>query len=333
MAYRVLILGCGAIAGGYDAERDLSAWPLSHAGAIARDSRFKLAACVDPDDAARAAFAKRWGVSLSHANLENLNSQPGGFDVIVIASPTAHHAAHLEWALGVQPRLVFCEKPLAAAPEAIPALLSAYEATRVPLAVNYTRRWAPDMVELAQGWRAQWGAFLAAHGTYAKGVIHNGSHMVDLLHMMLGPLGLHGVGTARFDHWDDDPSVSALLRRKGEHGPCVHLVASDARAFTQFELVLSFERGEVSIRDGGLRIEERRVIDCPHAPGHRQLGPPSSRPGLYERAMSAAYANIADALETGAPLASNGESAFAAHTVCENIRRAALQPQTQGALS
>ena len=59
MAYRVLIIGCGAIAGGYDADRSPQDWPLSHAGAIARDDRFELMACVDPNDATRNAFASR----------------------------------------------------------------------------------------------------------------------------------------------------------------------------------------------------------------------------------------------------------------------------------
>jgi len=40
--------------------------------------------------------------------------------------------------------------------------------------------------------------------------------------------------------------------------------------------------------------------------------------------MSAAYANIAAAIETGAPIASDADSALAAHALCEGIRRAAI---------
>jgi len=324
MAYKVLIIGCGAIAGGYDADRSPNDWPLSHAGAIARDDRFELVACVDPDEAARKAFTERWGVLVSVPSLEALNASPGDFDVVVIASPTAFHAEHLEAARALKPRIVFCEKPMAADFDASLGHLEAYRNAGIPLAVNYTRRWAPDLVELARDWHKDWGRLLSAVGTYSKGVVHNGTHLVDLIHMILGPHEVYTVGLAVFDHWENDPSVSALLWHHS-FDSSIHLVAGDSNAFTQFELVLSFEKGEVAIRDGGMRIETRRVIDSPHTAGYRQLGHPESCPGRYQEAMSAAYANIAEAIEAGAPLASDGSTALEAYAVCEQIRRRALE--------
>jgi hypothetical protein len=54
---RVLIVGCGKIAGLFDAGREyVKELPLSHAGAYTRDGRFVLAGCVEPDDAQRQAF-------------------------------------------------------------------------------------------------------------------------------------------------------------------------------------------------------------------------------------------------------------------------------------
>jgi predicted dehydrogenase len=320
--HKVLILGCGAIAGGYDAERSSQDWPLSHAGAIARDPRFEIAACIDPEDAVRTAFASRWGVERAAGTVDELNAAPGAFDLIVIASPTAFHLEHLRRALALRPKAVFCEKPLGAEIAPIGKLLDRFRASGIWLAVNHTRRWAPDLVDLACNWRAQWGPLISAVGTYSKGIVHNGSHLVDLIQMILGHQKVCAVGPAVFDHWHDDPSVTALLWSP-RHACAIHLIAGDSRAFTQFELVLSFERGEVAIRDGGMRIETRRVIDSPCAAGFRQLGPPESCAGLYPRAMMAAYDNIARAIETGAPLASEGESALRAQRICDEIRQRA----------
>jgi predicted dehydrogenase len=324
MVYRVLIIGCGAIAGGYDADRSAEDWPLSHAGAIARDARFELAGCVDPDDEARGAFGRRWNVPLAAPSIEALEAEPGAFDLIVIASPTRFHADHLNAALDLHARAVFCEKPLASDPEEAGAIAARCSDAGVHLAVNYTRRWAPDLAEFARqieaGW---WGEMVAATGTYTKGIVHNGSHLVDLLQMMIGPLELHGIGPARLDHWEDDPTVSAML--VADNCAPVHLIAGDARAVTQFELVLSFEKGEIAMRDGGMRIETRAVADSATFAGYRQLGPPESVPGRYPEAMARAYADLAETLDTGAPLASTADTALAAQRLCEDIRRRALE--------
>lgn len=328
MAYTVLIIGCGAIAGGYDLDRSDEDWPLTHAGAITRSDRFKLTACVDPDDSARAAFAARWNVPTAVRDLEALDAQPGDYDLIVIASPTELHPEHLRWALDLAPKAVFCEKPVSKSFDQNLELAEAFQEAGIPVAVNYTRRWAPDIVELAQGWHTEWGEFISAVGTYSKGILHNGSHLVDLIEMILSECEVCFVGFPTFDHWDGDPSVSALL---GDHfeSPRIHLVAGDCRAFTQFELVLTFEKGEVAIRDGGMRIETRRVIDSPHVAGYRQLGPVESSPGRYPEAMTAAYANIADAIETGATLASSDFTALHPHDVCDQIYRIAMKSENR----
>lgn len=329
MPYSVLIIGCGAIAGGYDADRSKEGpaadWPLSHAGAISRDDRFDLAACVDPDDSVREAFAVRWDVPVHEPSLEALAAEPGDFDLVVIASPTQFHLEHLEWARFLSPEIVFCEKPIAAGFDRVLETVDRFRDSDIALGVNHTRRWAPDLVALAdQVHEGEWGDAICAVGTYGKGVAHNGSHMVDLLMMFLGQVNVYSVGPAIRDHWDDDPSVNAILRA-GEWNTPVHLVAGDCRDVTQFELVMTFEKGEIAMRDGGMRIETRRAAESTQFSGYRTLGEPESVAGRYPEAMACAYDNIADALENDAPLASTGYSAFHAHAVCEEIRRKALK--------
>lgn len=322
--HRVLIIGCGAIAGGYDEDRPSGDPPLTHAGAFSRDPRFALSACVDPDEHARARFAERWGVAQQASDIDGLGADAGAFDVIAICSPTGLHAGHLEAALKLRPRLIFCEKPLAASLAEAERLARACEDAGVALAVNYTRRWAPDLVELAdQLAGGKWGRVLAAVGHYAKGIVHNGGHMIDLLHMLLGPLELLAAGARRFDHWQDDPSVPALLAT--EDGASVHLVPGDARAYTQFELVLTTELGEIAMRDGGRRIETRRVEDSDVFAGYGEIGRPEISQGRYAEAMAAAVDNIAAALDGAKRLASTGRNALAAQRLCEAVRGASLE--------
>ena len=53
--FSVLIVGCGAIAGGYD-EHGTQEVLLTHAGAYSQDSRFRIRACVEPDSDRRKQF-------------------------------------------------------------------------------------------------------------------------------------------------------------------------------------------------------------------------------------------------------------------------------------
>ncbi|MDY7096646.1 MAG: Gfo/Idh/MocA family oxidoreductase [Pseudomonadota bacterium] len=323
MAFRVLIIGCGAIAGGYDAERPDTEWPLSHAGAIARSDEFELAACVDPDDTVREAFAKRWSVPHTAASLEELKASAGAFDLIVIASPTRFHAEQLEWALEMGPKAVFCEKPAANDAETAFRLHHVYRQRKIPLIVNYTRRWQPGLRPLlAQISGDEWGELISAVGTYGKGIMHNGSHMIDLLQMFVGPMTVQNAGPHCFDHWDNDPSVSAILTAN-DIGQPVHLVAGDSGSFTQFELVLTYQAGEIALRDGALRIETRRVQDSETFAGYRTLGPVQSEAGRYEEAMAHAYANLAQVIaRKGYPQHDTGNSSL---DLCEQIRTLALK--------
>ena len=55
----VLIIGCGNIAGGYDKARDDKAI-RSHAGAYRYDDRFRVVACIDPNEERRRQFMTHW---------------------------------------------------------------------------------------------------------------------------------------------------------------------------------------------------------------------------------------------------------------------------------
>jgi predicted dehydrogenase len=322
----VLIIGCGAIAGGYDAGKPQGSKPLSHAGAFRAHGGFGLAACVDPDDAQRNAFVERWDVQTSYADLADVRSS---FDIVSICSPTRFHAAHIDAALALRPRLIFAEKPITATLADSVAIVAACAAAAVPLAVNYTRRWAPDIVALRHDIAAgTYGAVRAANAVYNKGVLNNGSHMVDLLHFLLGSLELVAAGQPYWDFWPDDPTIPALLATAG--GVSITIGTAHATDYAIFELTLITESGTITMTNGGSRWIIRRRIDSPQFAGYRELGEGSSHPGSYDLAMTAAVAELHAAVMADGPLSSTGESALVAQTLCEDIRMAAIARSGKG---
>lgn len=318
----VLIVGCGNIAGGFDADRPEDAPPLTHAGAFGRHPGFALAACVEPDAARREAFMARWKIPAGFATLAQAAAANVRPAVASICSPTAAHAGDLDAVLALRPRAIFCEKPVTPSAAETERWVSACALAGVPLAVNHTRRWAPDVIRLKKALDVgEWGELRSLSAVYNKGILNNGGHMVDLVHYLAGPVTVVGAGAAVHDHWPDDPTVPALLRTKADVP--FSLNAAHAGDYAVFELQIVTARGVLMMENGGMNWRVRKSTESPHFKGYRSLGATLETAGDYPLAMGAAAANLYGAVTRGEPLASDGASALAAQRVCEAIRDAA----------
>jgi predicted dehydrogenase len=314
-----LIVGCGNIAGRFDANRaDVAESPLTHAGSYRRDGRFRLSACVEPDLVRREDFMQRWNVPRGYESIEALEGRIGEFDVISICSPTTAHAAHLRAAARLGPRLVFCEKPLTGSSAQSEDLIEEFRAHGIPLAVNYTRRWDPSVLELKSRLAARrWGPLRTVVGSYNRGLLNNGSHMLDLLLYLFGDLRTKYVGTPVHDHAEGDPSVPAWFET-GDGIPVV-LTCTDARDFAHFELEFVFAGAIVRMEEGGLYWRERPVGPSAYFGGYRVAGDGVRAMGGYGMAMRSAVANLFEAIAHAAPLASSGTTALATQRLCEQL--------------
>lgn len=317
----VLIIGCGNIAGGFDAGRPGTVTPYTHAGAYTAHGGYRLAACVEPDQGRRAAFQQRWDVEHAYANLEEACANGAGYDVISICSPTLFHADALRAALAMKPALVFAEKPLTASLEQSLELTEHYREAGIPLMVNYTRRWDLKVRELAEQLASgEWGRVRSASGVYNKGLYNNGSHMLDLLALLLGPLSVAAAGPGRADMWDTDPSIPALLL--SADGIPVTLNCGHAADYSLFELELVTERGTVKMENGGLDWQFRRAEPSPTFAGYQALSAPEHQNGTLGGAALAAVHEIATIVTKGGTPSCGPDEAVAVQKLCEAIRAA-----------
>ncbi|MGZ8157555.1 MAG: Gfo/Idh/MocA family protein [Methylobacter sp.] len=324
MSLRVLIVGCGNIAGGFDLGRPAGYLPYTHAGAYTRDGRFDLLACVEPDDKRRSEFMGAWDVPAAFRSIEEAQGSGHQFDVISICSPTDCHAHDLETALRLKPKLIFCEKPLTTSAAETQRLVDECAQLNIPLAVNYTRRWDAEVLKLQADMQAgRWGELRSVVGYYNKGIANNGSHMLDLLHLLVGPMDIVKVGKPIDDFFANDPTLPVWL--EGPQGVPVLLACGHAEDYAIFELQLVFSGGVLTMEEGGLFWRERRAVDSEAFKGYRTLDAGVRQAGQYPGAMLKAVDNIYRAINQGDPLASTGESALAAQCVCEQIKQNARQ--------
>ncbi len=303
---------------------------MTHAAACRRNPGFDIAACVEPDEARRLRFMAHWEIERGYPDLESCLASGLAFDVASVCAPTACHADALERLLDAPVRAVFCEKPVTSDIAATRRLVEAYRESGQPLAVNYTRRWNGSIVALAEAIsRGRWGAALSGSGCYDRGVLHHGSHMVDLIQFLVGPLTVEQAVSARPGHTEDDPLCDATMRTRS--GARIALQGVDAGDVGLFELQLVFERGIVALEDFGRWLRIRKLEPEPLMPGRARFTPESETETDWRDAMYRAYDNLHAAITSGAALASDGESALSAEAVCAEIRSLAAARENQRA--
>lgn len=142
--------------------------------------------------------------------------------------------------------------------------------------------------------------------------------MVDLLHWLVGPMKIVKVGRPIPDFSPDDPTIPVWL--ESIKGVPVHLACGHAEDYAAFELQLVFSQGVLTMEEGGMFWRERRVVDSETFKGYRQLEGGLRRPGGYPHSMLEAAGNIYRAIRHGEQLASTGETALAAQSICERVR-------------
>ena len=321
--FNVLIVGCGNIAGGYDLLQLEDALPLGHAKAFSQHGGFSLAGCVEPDTTKCLEFQQRWGVAEGYLNLQATCLNVGQFDVISICSPTAEHADNIQSALALKPRLIFCEKPVTSSFKDTQVAVQVCVEHQVLLAVNYSRRWSPQVLqlkdELADG---RWGLVRSVSAFYNKGILNNGSHMLDLLLCLFGPLHVASVGKPVNDFFPEDPSIDATLI--SDNGFPIQLNVAHAQDYALFEMQMITEKGVINMENGGSRWRFRLSMESVLLDGYRFLnsGEWVEPDGSY--ALTRAVDNIFEALQSGAALASTGANAIKAQYLCEQIKQTAL---------
>jgi predicted dehydrogenase len=319
--YRVLMIGCGQIAGLLDRPSEQGA-VLTHAQAYRRDGRFVLAACVEPDTERRGRFMATWGVPEGYDDLNGAFEGGRSYDVASLCAATPSHAAILADLAGRPVRAIFAEKPLLATSQERGAIARLERRDAPVVAVNYTRRWDPEIEDLRKSIAdGRFGDCRSVAVLYNKGVRNNGSHAIQLLTHLLdqapSSLILDAVGRWRVDFSANDPTVDALIATRT--GTPIHLIGADARDYAVFEITMTFTRGLIEIRDGGWTIRARMAAPSMRFPNYRELETGSESVGGYGKALPRALDNLLACLESGAEPACGMAEALEVERFCETL--------------
>jgi predicted dehydrogenase len=243
--------------------------PCTHAGAIAANEDFLLAAGADIDGDRRRRFAERWGVPVYADAAEMLKEEAPR--VLVIATHPDSHERYCRLAAAHHVPLVICEKPLAGSLGAARriARLSRNARGGPVIMVNHERRYSLDYVRareiIAEG---RPGSLLSVDATLYMGkesrlldvLWHDGTHLADAIMFLTGMTMKRGkswgapLASRRGTAWLAGTLGSVGTPAKDKIPFVIELGAG--RDHLVFEMSFSFERGRLRIGNGIFEVWE-----------------------------------------------------------------------------
>jgi len=313
--FNALIIGAGNIGAFFDNPDSINI--LTHAHAYKRCAGFKLLGFVDTDVEKSKKAVSLWGSSIFHS-LEDALNQSNSVDVVSVTVPDQHHYEILKEISEFPVKCVFAEKPLTKTLEEAEEITRIYKEKNIALVINYSRRFVPEFERIRDDIHSgTYGGYVSGTGLYGKGIVHNGSHLIDLLRYFLGEIQDSHITDYSFDFYDDDPSLSGILTLDNEKK--FYLQHIDCNLFSIFELDIFFEKKRIRIKESGFAIEEYEVAESEVFAGYKNMVKTGENRTALGMAMYYAVENIYDFLTKGANIKCSGFDGYKAVEVCTDI--------------
>ncbi len=295
--FNVVIIGAGQIGAFYDKPNNENI--LTHAHAVTVHPGFKLLGFYDKDHRQATMAVSAWGGE-AFSDWGQLRSAQH-IDVVCLTVPDEYHYTYLKELANWDIKVVFAEKPLVQNLEQVKEVKQLYSRSPISLAVNYSRRFVPEIIRLREDiQQGKYGAYITGTGYYGKGLLHNGSHMIDLLRYLVGEVYSFLILDQINDFYSDDPTVAAVLEL--EQGGRFYLQGVDCREYTMFEMDLVFRKGRVRMVDTGFSLVEYGIRDNQVFQAYRNMVKTGEQPTSLKRALYYAFDNIYQHLTEGQAL-------------------------------
>lgn len=185
--YSLTIIGGGAISTGYDSPTDDNI--LTHIHGALVHSSIKLDAIVEINKEQQIHIRDKWG-----EEFDIFSSTQDAFDryrsdIVVVATPTSSHLHVIKDIYSIyEPKLILCEKPIVMSIDELNELENIQKQKSTKILTNYIRRFDPSLNKIKDFIQDNKSIIHHFYGTFTKGFLHNGSHMIDLIYMLVGEI-------------------------------------------------------------------------------------------------------------------------------------------------
>lgn len=249
--FQAAVIGAGSIGAFFD-NRTVKRI-LTHAHAYHSHPGFSLAAFIDTNKRRAQKAAQLWG-GRAYGSISELFSNEV-IDVVSVCVPDESHYTVLNELKDRPLKGGIIEKPLTGSPANSKKIADSTLFSRNPFLVNYTRRFDPKYQALRKKIQSgAFGKFVSGNAFYGKGLLHNGSHILDLLLFFGFEVERAEVHKRVFDFYRGDPTCAATLHVRGGGIFTMNMVPHSLYRVLEFDLL--FEKGRVRAMQDCLLLEE-----------------------------------------------------------------------------
>lgn len=261
---RAGIVGCGRIGSQFDEGRPLNEPPLTHAKAFTQSPHFSLVALCDVNSDRVHKAQAEWKVPFATDNLEEFFSQE--LDVISLCATTEQQFGLLKRAIATPAKVLVCEKPLVMNKAQALEAIQLVKKSGKKFILNYTRRFDSEIQKVKNEITSlKYGSIQKVVCHYGKGLLNNGSHLLNLLDYYFGPpTHVQYLETVSDDREKTiDPTENIVLQYKDASGKTfsAFLTAHDHRHYSAFEIDIFAAGARIQIKDAG-RVIETQIAEA-----------------------------------------------------------------------
>ena len=266
---KVLLVGLGQIAVGYDMDLEETEFCYTHARAFTQHKDFILAGGVDIDEKKRKRFTDKYSVA-SYENIDNALEEEKP-NIVVICTPTKEHASTLKVVANFKSvEAIVCEKPISFSIEEAEKMVEECKNNNVKLYINYMRRSESAVKQIKS--RIERGEIrkpIKAMIWYSKGFFHNGSHFMDLLKYWLGPVVKSKLIAAEINDYEKlDYDVDAYVEFQKGKGVFMSCWES---AYSHYTVELICQNGRLRYEQGGHKITWEGISEDKQIKGYKRI--------------------------------------------------------------
>ncbi|MBM3251185.1 MAG: Gfo/Idh/MocA family oxidoreductase [Candidatus Omnitrophica bacterium] len=260
---KAAIVGAGHVSGGI-----ARAYAMSHIESYrALRDKLSLVAIADISAQRRDLARKRLPDIRVYRDIDNLLEHEE-IDILSICAPDETHEELVLKAMESNVRGIWCEKPMCLSVEGANKIIAKNRNKKIPIQVNYFRRFVPEIQKIhAIISSGKYGKIKLINGFYADTLIHNGTHLFDLILYLAGRLEV--ISAFRLEKLDRHKDGSVFVAGKiGDSASCI-IQPFKRKYFNIFELDIFLERARIRIIEGARRIEIYRIVQDKAVPGLR----------------------------------------------------------------
>ena len=312
--YISVIIGAGRIASGfYDPK---SRQILTHAHAYIKNPQTELFGIYDINFNIAKEAAKKWNCK-AYDNLDKM-MQEARPDIVSICTPDKDHYKSLKYVAKYRPKIVICEKPLTQNLSDTKKIISLYKKHGISLMINYSRRFDEVIQKIQKDiLKKKYGSIQSASAIYTKGILHNGSHIIDLAHFLFGGIKSIKALASIIDYSNKDKTVSAKM--SFARCPQFFITGVNDNNYPIIEFDILFEKARFRYYDFGFNAQIQTISDDPIFKGFKSLSEPKQIKTQLLSALPNLIKNIVAFLDKKEDLICGAIDALQTQETCEKL--------------